>query len=100
MLNYVKNLIKLRKENSLLNAKGDFRPVYMKKNKYPFVYERSAGKKKILVFLNPTGEKKELEIKYKSKDIKVLYGKDAEYVSDGKTVKFVSEKSGILILSV
>lgn len=100
VLNAVKDLIKVRKANKALGTKGEFNPVYMKKNKYPFVYERVYKNKKCLVFLNPTGDKKELEIKYRSKDIKVLYRKDAEYESDGKTVKFVSEKSGILILSV
>ena len=54
ILNTVKNLIRLRKQNPALQAGGDFIPIYAEEKKYPFVYFRSAAKNKVLIAVNPS----------------------------------------------
>ncbi len=53
ILNTVKRLIKIRKENIELQADADFVPVCIH-NGYPFVYKRSINGKSILICLNPS----------------------------------------------
>jgi maltose alpha-D-glucosyltransferase/alpha-amylase len=54
LLNTVRNLIRLRKQNPALQASGDFIPIYAEEGRYPFVYFRSAGKNKVLIAVNPS----------------------------------------------
>lgn len=55
-LTLVRNLIRLRKENSALHAGSDFTPLFAEQNKYPFVFMRSIGKNKVLIAVNPSGK--------------------------------------------
>jgi maltose alpha-D-glucosyltransferase/alpha-amylase len=54
ILNTVKKLIRIRKENPALQADGNFTPLYAEEKKYPFVFLRSLGKKKVLIAINPS----------------------------------------------
>ena len=54
LLNTVRELIALRHAHRALWADGDFSLLYKDLN-YPFIYERSFGKEKLRVALNPSG---------------------------------------------
>jgi maltose alpha-D-glucosyltransferase/alpha-amylase len=57
LLNRVKRLIQLKKQEKALAAYAEFVPVFAKENTYPFIYARAAGDDVILVILNPAGRK-------------------------------------------
>ncbi|MGE5557844.1 MAG: alpha-amylase family glycosyl hydrolase [Bacillota bacterium] len=54
LLNKVRAMIRLRRENAALAADGEFASLYAEKNKYPLVYLRCAGKQRFIVALNPS----------------------------------------------
>jgi glycosidase len=54
LLNRVKRLIQLRKEEKALTAYAEFVPVFAKENTYPFIYARACDEEMILVILNPS----------------------------------------------
>jgi glycosidase len=56
ILNTVKKLLIIRNENPALQADGNFIPLYAEENKYPLVYLRTLGKKKVLIAINPSGK--------------------------------------------
>ena len=62
LLNKVRGLTALRKQNPCLCADGDFEPVYAKRNKYPLVYIRKCKGQKMLIALNPSGRDVEVSI--------------------------------------
>ena len=70
LLNTVRKLIQARSEHSALQADGDFRALYAKEKKYPFVYLRSLGNEKIIVAVNPCAMSKEAS--FPAKKIKKL----------------------------
>ncbi len=53
LLNKVRCLIQLKKNEPALAAYAEFVPVYAKENAYPFVFARAAGKEIILAIFNP-----------------------------------------------
>jgi maltose alpha-D-glucosyltransferase/alpha-amylase len=53
LLQQVRALIALRRNEPALLAQADFTPLYAQKDRYPFVFLRSLGKSQILVALNP-----------------------------------------------
>jgi glycosidase len=53
MLNFIRVLLKLRRDHPALANGADFQPLYAKKNKYPFIYLRVAGAERIIVAINP-----------------------------------------------
>ena len=55
LLNRVKRLIQLKKQEKALAAYAEFVPIFVKENAYPFIYARAAGDEVILVILNPAG---------------------------------------------
>ena len=57
LLNRVRKLIRLKKQEKALTAYAEFVPVYAKKNTYPFVYARANGEDVVLVILNPAAKK-------------------------------------------
>ena len=59
LLNTVKKLIEIRKENAALWADGDFEVLH---KGYPFVYKRFSGKSCIIVAVNPSDTEAELEL--------------------------------------
>lgn len=89
ILSKVRELIAIRKKYRALAGGGEFVPVYMKKNTYPFVYERSMGKKRFLVFLNPAECDKKLELKVKgAKGLKTVSAQNTEASAEKGTVSF------------
>jgi len=56
ILNFVRKMIKLRRDNPALASDGEFTPIYAENNAYPLIYERSAGKKRFVIALNPSGK--------------------------------------------
>lgn len=54
LLNTIRKLTKLRRENPALNADGDFRIVHYGDNGYPFIYKRTDGSKTFTVAINPS----------------------------------------------
>ena len=53
LLNRVRNLIKLKKQEPALAAYAEFVPVYAKENTYPFIFARASGDDIILAVFNP-----------------------------------------------
>lgn len=66
LLNRVKKLIAIRKENNVLGTNGEFKIVFAEKEKYPFAYMRTGNGKKYIVALNPSG--KTVDLEFNSKD--------------------------------
>jgi maltose alpha-D-glucosyltransferase/alpha-amylase len=54
LLHTVRALTALRKRHAALTASGKFTPIFAKKNTYPFVYLRSAGRESFLIAVNPS----------------------------------------------
>ena len=52
-LNFTRKLVALHKSEPALTNYAEFVPVYVQKNKYPFIYMRVFGDEKLLVILNP-----------------------------------------------
>lgn len=53
LLNKVRRLVQLKKNEAALAAYAEFVIVYAKENAYPFVFARAAGKETILAVFNP-----------------------------------------------
>ena len=56
ILNFTRALLKLRRDHPALANAADFQPVYAEKNKYPFVYFRTADSEEIIVSVNPAAQ--------------------------------------------
>ena len=54
ILNELKKLIRIRKENQVLQESAAFEPIFNKNSAYPLVYKRKSGNESILVAINPT----------------------------------------------
>jgi maltose alpha-D-glucosyltransferase/alpha-amylase len=61
LLNRVRALIQLKKQEKALAAYAEFVPIFAQEHAYPFIYARAAGNEAILVILNPAGRKAEAE---------------------------------------
>jgi maltose alpha-D-glucosyltransferase / alpha-amylase len=55
-LNFVRELLKLRRENPALANTAGFQPLYAEKNRYPFVYLRAATTQRVVVAINPAAK--------------------------------------------
>lgn len=65
LLNHVRTLIDMRKNNEALGADGAFVPIYAKPGRYPFVYMRRRGHKRFLIAINPAARKAEISFALK-----------------------------------
>jgi glycosidase len=92
LLNRVRRLIKLRKEEKALTAYAEFVPVYAKENTYPFIYARACDDEMILVILNPAD--RETEAKFSLKPLvsgyELLAGSEMEIENNGEEFRVVS----------
>jgi glycosidase len=86
LLNRVKRLIQLRKEEKALAAYAEFVPVYAKEKTYPFIYARACGDEMILVILNPAGREAKADFNLKPiiSNYELLGGTEMEIESDGE----------------
>ncbi len=76
LLNKVRMLIQLKKNEPALAAYAEFVPVYAKENTYPFVFARAAGKETIIAIFNPAGReaRASFSINIAAKKLKLLAG--------------------------
>lgn len=56
LLSHVRNLITLRHQHPALKADGHFEVLYAKPRRCPFVYQRTQGRHRLLVAVNPSGQ--------------------------------------------
>jgi glycosidase len=85
LLNKVRALIRLKKNEPALKAYAEFVPVYAKENTYPFIFARAAGDEIILAVFNPAAEEKNAEFSLNiiAKDFNLLAGKESEIKTNG-----------------
>ena len=57
MLNLVRRLTTLRRQHPVLGNTAAFRPLFAKRGRYPFVYERRLGRHRAVVVVNPAGRR-------------------------------------------
>ncbi len=62
LLNLTRSLLALRRTHPALGNVGAFRPVHAEKGKVPFVYERSLGRDRFWIAINPTSRKLRLAL--------------------------------------
>jgi maltose alpha-D-glucosyltransferase / alpha-amylase len=55
-LNFIRALLKLRRENPALANTAEFQPLYAEKNQYPFVYVRAGTTQRVVVAINPAAK--------------------------------------------
>ena len=87
LLNRVRRLIRLKKEEKALCAYAEFVPLYARKNTYPFVYARAFEDKAVLVILNPAGRPAEADFTLKPlyHDHRLLSGEKVNLrITDGQ----------------
>jgi len=53
LLNFVRRLIRLRRDNPALATDGAFKALVARSHTYPFVYERSLGRRRFVIAVNP-----------------------------------------------
>lgn len=99
LLNRVRNLIQMKKNEKALAAYAEFVPVYAKPNTYPFVFARAAGDEVILAVFNPAGVKStaDFTLNLKNKNFEKLTGDDFKIESNGKNyhLKIDAQSYGI-----
>lgn len=85
LLNRVRALIKMKKDEPALAAYAEFVPVYAQDNKYPFIFARAAGENIVLAIFNPgpRNEKAEFSLNLTAKEFKLLSGKECEIKVNG-----------------
>lgn len=72
LLNFVKNLINLRKTYPVLGSDADFEPIFAEKGKYPFVFKRKDKLKgEAFVAINPSSAMISVSIKKSAKKVSV-----------------------------
>lgn len=87
LLNYVRELIKLRRSSDALGSDGDWRLVSSLDAPYPMIYERTSGDEVWVVALNPTAKKVTGEIPTYSADPEPMFGSyDSVKYRSGKEV--------------
>jgi maltose alpha-D-glucosyltransferase/alpha-amylase len=85
LLNRVRRLIQMRKQEKALAAYAGFTPLFARDNAYPFIYARAAGDEAVLVILNPAGRaaQAEFECNLDLSAKKLLAGREVELDVNG-----------------
>lgn len=102
LLNFVRKLCHIRRENPILGARPDFIPLYALKDKYPFVFMRKEGTKKALVALNPSSKPalaKFANPGFELKTSKILLQKGAQIKIVKNTIQLKMESSSYFVIS-
>jgi glycosidase len=86
LLNRVRKLIQLKKNEAALSAYAEFIPVYAKTHTYPFAFVRAAGKEIILAVFNPAESDKEARflLNIAAKKLMLLSGKESQITVNEK----------------
>lgn len=74
VLNYVRGLLRLRREVMALSTRGDWSLVSDPSQPYPMVYARTLGDEKVIVVLNPSGRKATCDVQSLGGTAEYLYG--------------------------
>ena len=61
LLHFVRQLVKLRRDNPALAADGEFKALFAEPGQYPLVFERSLGARRFIVAVNPSDRKAEAQ---------------------------------------
>ena len=85
LLNEIKKLIKIRLDNKALQSRGKIDFIFAEKNSYPLAYVRSDEEDKILVILNPSEKKVQINYNCNAKEFIYTFGNSAEF-ADGKII--------------
>jgi len=85
LLNITRQLVALRSTEPALAADAKFEVLYAKKNKYPFVFQRSKGRKKVVVAFNPAA--REVSIPLAVPATELLAGSGATLTDGQLTMK-------------
>lgn len=93
ILNFVKEIIALRKANPALGNTANFRILFAQENTYPLVYEREDGGQRLIVAVNPAAYACEAAIPYEVGEALYSLGGSAEAVPSetGCTLKMEGE---------
>ncbi len=91
ILSKVRELIAIRKKYAPLQANGELKPIYVKKNKYPFIYERSIKSHKFIIFINPTKFEFEIPVKYKCSTLECISSLRADAKKSGSEIVFKAQ---------
>ena len=85
LLNKVRKLIQLKKNEPALLAYAEFVPVYAKENTYPFIFARAAGNEIILAAFNPAAkdESAEFTLNVTAKEFRLLSGNQSNIKNIG-----------------
>ena len=89
LLNKVRELIQIKKNEPALKAYAEFVPVYAKENTYPFIFARANGKDVILAVFNPSAEDKaaDFSLNLKANGFTLLAGTKSHIEADGNKYK-------------
>jgi len=71
LLNFTRQLIKLKNENRALSGEGKLEIVYAKEKTYPFIYKRKLGKNEFLICINPKDSTVQIDIPF-SGNVRIL----------------------------
>ncbi|MBA7548740.1 Trehalose synthase/amylase TreS [subsurface metagenome] len=95
LLNKVRKLIQLKKNEPAFMGYAEFFPVYAKENTYPFVYARASEDNVILCIFNPADrvETAEFKLNIKTKSIELLAGDALKIRNKGQ--EFIIETHAI-----
>lgn len=92
----IRKLIDVRRAHEALLNKGEINFVYAKPDTYPLAYTRSTEKERILVVINPSGQK--VQFPYESKLGEALYQFGGAIESDGKVVSVAPQSAAFIKL--
>lgn len=81
LLNYTRELIKVRNANAALGNDGDWKLLKGLENPYPMVYERTSGNERCVIVINPTSKKVTTTIPSTGKTPSVICGSYAKGTS-------------------
>ena len=91
ILNFVKEIIALRKENPALGNTADFRILFAQENTYPLVYEREGSGQKLIVAVNPAARACEATLPHPVGDI--LYSRVEKWTPPAARCKWREKAS-------
>ncbi len=85
LLQRVRRLIQLKKNEPALAAYAEFVPVYAVENHYPFVFARAADEDIILAIFNPADrvETAQFSLNLKARKLNLIAGKESQIDMDG-----------------
>jgi maltose alpha-D-glucosyltransferase/alpha-amylase len=89
LLNNVRSLIKMKKQQPALAAYAEFVPVYAKENKYPFIIARAADEDVILAIFNPADRPADASFKLNiaADGFKLIKGTESEISVENNNYK-------------